>query len=114
MVQDSVLDHHKYVRTVICWVIILSFSAVAVFAIAYGLFMSNDSDEQHFHSHTGKQLGATDAIYLSVLTQTTVGCSEPKPVSAVTKWLVAAQSVSTISILLGVVLIILDVPKETS
>lgn len=114
MPQPFVVHHHKYVRTVIFWVLVLSVSATTVFAIVYGLFMSYDTDDQqHFHSHTGKKLNATDAVYLSVLTQTTVGCSEPKPVSAAAKWLVAVQSISTISILLGVVLIMLDIPQES-
>lgn len=102
---DELAAHHRMVRSCLKWIFAVTMLLVGVFSCVYSSSMHSKTKE-HFYDQAS--LNITDAIYLSVLTQTTVGCTQPQPKSTAAKWAVAIQSFTTITLLLLVIIVLLD------
>ena len=101
---DKLTQHHAAVTKVVKYTFIATILLLIVFTFVYS--SSIDSAQQHFHNQ--QELSKMDALYLSVLTQTTVGCTFPQPKSDAAKWTVATQSLSSLTLFIVVIVVLLD------
>jgi hypothetical protein len=103
--------HQHFVRNVFVIIVALNVLFVLGFWLLYGLMLSGD-DGTHFQSMDGESLtqsAAIDGLYLSVTTQTTVGSARVVPRSSAAVLVVSLQSMSTLALFLGAVLVFIAV-----
>ncbi len=110
--MDNVLDkyiakrheHHVgFVRRVFVFVICMNVISFLIFWVIYSSSMGANKQQEY---HLGNTSPFLAGFYLSATTQSTVGGSTIQPIGGIGTFMVGLQSLTTLALFLGAILII--------
>jgi hypothetical protein len=97
-------EHHTaFVKRVFIFVICMNVISFLIFWIAYSSSMGADNQSEYHLANASPFLAG---FYLSATTQSTVGGTTVKPVGALGTLMVGLQSLTTLALFLGAILIV--------